>query len=494
MTSMLSMKGIQKQFNSVTVLDDVDFEVESGEVHALLGANGAGKSTLIKVLGGQYPDALGTTLIDGRSADLSTPRNARLSGIGIVHQEFDLVPEMTVAENIFLGLEALDIGAPKSFLKRIDRRVLSRAAQQILDAYHLGLDPERRVSTLSPGAQKIAEIARVLALKSQVMIFDEPTARLGQRDKDALFAVFASLRRSGKKVVFVTHYLDEVMAVADRASIMRDGRMVARRRTITTSVKELSGLMVGGDVRRASKRAKAQREFKLLEVENLSDGATFEGVSLTIAAGEIVGLVGHLGSGRQEVTRCLIGSQRSTGRMTVTTPPKTPRIGMRFGFVPENRHSEGIFGDLSVATNIAIGLLRGRNMFSSLPRAEIERVARETISKLQIKTAGTRQKIGELSGGNQQKVVFGRSMVSDPTLYVIEAPTVGVDVKAAVELHTELFTLADRGAGILLATDDLDEAILLSDRILVMLRGKITADLNSHGLTRQELVAAMGAG
>ena len=495
---MLSMQGIHKEFSGVTVLDGVDFEVESGEVHALLGANGAGKSTLIKVLGGQYPDARGTTEIDGRTVDLSTPKIALLSGIGIVHQEFDLVPEMTVAENIFLGLENLDIGAPRSFWRRMDRRALSVAARRILDEYQLGLDPNVKIGALSAGAQQIAEIARVLALRSDVMIFDEPTARLGQRDKNRLFEVFATLRRSGKKVVFVTHYLDEVIAVADRASVMRDGRLIARRPIADTSVEELSRLMVGGDVRRATKRADARRGATVLEVGDLSDGTTFEDVDLTVAAGEVVGLVGHLGSGRHEVTRCILGSRQSTGRIAVT-PPKggsgkgNSGTGTLVGFVPENRRSEGIFAELPVAANVAIGFLKSRSMFAPLPRQEIERTAAETVRRLQIKTAGTSQKIGQLSGGNQQKVVFGRSMVSDPALYVIEAPTVGVDVKAAVELHSEIFALADRGAGILLATDDLDEAILLSDRILVMLRGKIVTELDPHGLTRQQLVAAMGA-
>ena len=495
---MLEMQAIHKVFSGVTVLDGVDFQVEAGEVHALLGANGAGKSTLIKVLGGQYPDARGTTTIDGRKVDLSSPKTALLSGIGIVHQEFDLVPEMTVAENIFLGLENLELRTPHSLWRRINRSSLSGAAKRILDQYRLGLDPDTKVGTLSAGAQQIAEIARVLALQSDVMIFDEPTARLGQKDKDRLFEVFASLRRSGKKLVFVTHYLDEVIAVADRASVMRDGRLIARRPIGDTTVEELSRLMVGGDVLKAGKRSPARRGETVLDVAGLGDGTTFEDVNLTVAAGEVVGLVGHLGSGRHEVTRCILGSRQSRGKIAVTRSKRStgaPTRGVKtlVGFVPENRRAEGIFAELSVAANVSIGLLRGRNIFAPLPRAEIERTAVETVRKLQIKSAGTGQKIGQLSGGNQQKAVFGRSMVSDPALYVIEAPTVGVDVKAAVELHSQIFALADRGAGVLLATDDLDEAILLSDRIFVMLRGRIVTELDPTSLTRQQLVAAMGA-
>ena len=496
---MLVMQAIHKDFSGVTVLDGVDFQVEEGEVHALLGANGAGKSTLIKVLGGQYPDARGTTTINGRMVDLSSPKRALLSGIGVVHQEFDLVPEMTVAENIFLGLESFDLGTPHSLWRKVDRNALEASAHRILDAYHLGINPSSKVGVLSAGAQQITEIARVLALQSDVMIFDEPTARLGQRDRDRLFEVFEALRHAGKKIVFVTHYLDEVMAIADRASVMRDGRMIARRAVSETSVQELSRLMVGEDVRRAEKRPKGRATGPtVLDVRDLSDGTNFKEVGLTVAAGEVVGLVGHLGSGRQEVTRCILGARPSTGRIAVTPAtvgPAKARSGRTpvVGFVPENRRSEGIFAQLSVSANVAIGLLKGRSLFAPLPRREIERTALDAVRKLQIKTAGIGQKIGQLSGGNQQKVVFGRSMASNPALYVIEAPTVGVDVKAAVELHSEIFALAARGAGVLLATDDLDEALLLCDRILVMLRGRITDEMDPEHLTRQDLVTAMGA-
>ena len=495
---MLAMAAIHKDFSGLTVLEDVDFEVDAGEIHALLGANGAGKSTLIKVLGGQYPDARGTTTIHGRRVDLGSPKSALRSGIGIVHQEFDLVAEMTVAENIFLGLERVDLDAPESLLGRIDRSSLGAAAKRLLNAHQLGLDPDSKVGALSAGEQQIAAIARVLALKSDVVVFDEPTARLGQRDKDRLFQIFAVLRRAGKIIVFVTHYLDEVLAVADRASVLRDGRMVARRMIAETSVEELSRLMVGEDVRRAAKRAPAPRADIVLEVSGLSDGATFKDVGLTVAAGEVVGLVGHLGSGRHEVTRCILGSRPSTGTVALTparrpsAEPAAPKATL-VGFVPEHRRAEGIFAEMSVAANLSIGLLRGRNILKPLPRREIDCTAQGAVRRLQIKTAGISQRVGQLSGGNQQKVVFGRSMVSDPAVYVIEAPTVGVDVKAAVELHTEIFALADRGAGVLLATDDLDEVILLADRILVMLRGRIVAELAPAGITRQQLVAAMGA-
>ncbi|WP_244627110.1 sugar ABC transporter ATP-binding protein [Microvirga tunisiensis] len=488
---MLSMRSITKDFAGVRVLDGVDFDVEVGSVHALLGANGAGKSTLIKVLGGQYPDAAGITTLDGEPLDISSPRAARLSGVGIVHQEFDLVPQLTVAENIFLGFESLKLDARSSVWRLVDRNAMIGAAREILDKFNLGVSPDAVVGKLPIGAQQITEIARVIALGRRVMIFDEPTARLGQRDRDRLFEVFQSLKRSGKMVVFVTHYLDEVMAVADRASVMRDGKMIATKEICGTSVTELSRMMVGVDVKGVSRAAKPQVGHEVLSVNNLSDGATFDDISLSISAGEIVALVGHLGSGRHELTRSIRGRRSVKGDIVVRSGHKQKRAKM--GFVPENRRVEGIFPELSVGANISLGFLREKSSFSLLPVKKIRATGDDVIARLQIKSAGGSQKIGQLSGGNQQKAVFGREMISDPSFYIIEAPTVGVDVKAAVELHNEIFKMAGRGSAILLATDDLDEAIRISDRILVMLRGRIVAEIASRDATREGLVAAMGA-
>ena len=488
---MLSMRNISKDFNGIQVLKSVDFEVRSGEVHALLGANGAGKSTLIKVLGGQYPDADGLTELDGKPADLASPRRALLSGIGIVHQEFDIVPELSVAENIYLGFENLKFGSRRSMLSRIDRGIMRDAARSLLDEYSLPILPEDIVGELSAGGQQLVQIARVLALQSDVMIFDEPTARLGQDDRERLFSVFRLLRERGKKVVFVTHYLDEVINVADRASVMRDGVMIATREIHDTNINELSRLMVGEDVRPAAKQSGHSTGEIVLDVRQLGEPGQFDDITFSVRAGEIVGVVGHLGSGRHQLTRKVLSIATDPSRRRREA---IRRPGMRdAGFVPEHRRVEGIFPDLSLGSNIALGYLRNRPLFSFVTPSGVRSRGEAVIRTLQVKTSSVEQKIGELSGGNQQKVVFGRSMVCEPDLYVIEAPTVGVDVKAAVELHNEIFSLARKGSAILLATDDLDEAILLSDRILVMFRGRIIKEFQSAQVSRQDLVAAMGA-
>jgi ABC-type sugar transport system ATPase subunit len=488
---MLEMRNISKDFSGVRVLKHVNFAVKSGEVHALLGANGAGKSTLIKVLGGQYPDATGTTGLNGEIADLASPRRALLSGIGIVHQEFDIVPELTVAENIYLGFENLKLGSKRYLIGSINRRVIQDAAAALLKEYDLTIKADAVVGKLSVGGQQLVQIARVLALQSDVMIFDEPTARLGQDDRERLFAVFGLLRERGKKVVFVTHYLDEVIAVADRASVMRDGNMIATLDVSDTNIAELSRLMVGEDVRSAEKQSDARFGDPVLVLENLSSQNSFSNVSLEVRSGEIVGIVGHLGSGRHELTRKVlsIATDRSARRRSIVRKGSSKETG----FVPEHRRLEGIFPDLSVGANIAVGYLRNRPLFSFVSPGEVKKRAEAIVRTLQVKANNVDQKIAQLSGGNQQKVIFGRSMVSEPELYVIEAPTVGVDVKAAVELHNEIFSLARKGSAILLATDDLDEVLLLSDRIFVMLRGRVVREFDAKSLTRQQLVASMGA-
>lgn len=480
---MLEMTGITKSYGPITVLEDMRFEVRSGEVHALLGANGAGKSTLIKVIGGLIADASGTIALDGQRLTLASPADSLRAGIRIVHQDTDLVPELSVAENMYLGTERTFGRSFAGLLSAMPRKRLVRAAGELLKAYELEIDPSSKIMDLAPGAQQLAQIARALSSDSSLLIFDEPTARLGKADRERLFKIFSNLRSRGKKIVFVTHYLDEVLDICDRATIMRDGRLVATLDVNHTDTKEISRLMVGDEVSIPGRKPGGGNAKPVISVRNASRNLAYSGVSMEIAAGEIVGLVGHVGSGRHEISRDIA---RSAG--VFQGGGRSP-----YGFVPEDRRSEGIFPDLSVAENIGIGLLVGRRLFSLIPRREIKEASRRLIEQLEIKTNGPSQVISTLSGGNQQKVVFGRALVTNPDFYVIECPTVGVDVKAGAELHGSIFRLAERGAAILLSTDDLDEAILLSDRILVMRKGRLSAEIGPDEFSRQRLVHAMGA-
>jgi ABC-type sugar transport system ATPase subunit len=473
-----------KNYGPINVLNMVDLEVRTGEVHALLGSNGAGKSTLIKILGGLVDATGGVISLDGQEINIRSPRRSLEAGIAIVHQETDLVPELSVSENIYLGIERTVVGGKGSpLLSRIDRAALHAAASDLMRRYGLDIDVGARVADLAPSAQQIVQIARVLALNSQVVIFDEPTARLGPSDRDKLFRIFSILRNEGRKLIFVTHYLDEVTLVADRATIMRDGRVVSTLDVKDTSVKEISRLMVGDDVRSPTRsRGKADKEI-VVNIDSITDGANFRDVSLKIRRGEIVGLLGHLGSGRHELSRYIARTQAEG------------RAGARrcVGFVPEDRRAEGIFPQLALSENVGVGLLVGRSMFSLTPRKDMKGRTQDYIRDLQIKANGSDQIISTLSGGNQQKGIFARALITDPELYVIECPTVGVDVKAGAELHAAIFALAERGAAVLLATDDLDEAIRLSDRIVVMRKGRISQELLPQDYSRQALVVAMGS-
>jgi len=476
---MLGIRGVSKSFAGNKVVDDVSFEVVPGEVHALLGANGAGKSTLINVLGGRFRDAEGVVSLNGVPLLLDSPAASLAAGIGIVHQEFDLVPSLSVAENMFLGRESAD--GRKSLWRGIDRVRLQSAARDLLKSYALSLDVAAQVESLPIASRQLTQIARALALQSEVVIFDEPTARLGPAERQLLFAIFGKLKAAGKRVIFVTHYLDEVLEAADRATVMRDGKFVATVPAATASVATLSQLMVGEDV--AAPRKKQRRSDTLALDLRDHEGEGFAPITLAVGQGEIVGLVGHLGSGRHELTRSIVRTLRhdtSGNRITV-------------GFLPEDRRAEGIFPQLSVGDNISLGMLLRRGALRTRPQAEEHRVAEEVIEKLRIRSQGRDQRIAELSGGNQQKAVFGRAMVQAPPLYVIECPTVGVDVRAAADLHQQILGLVDAGAGVLLASDDIDEVLGLSDRILVMFRGRVVASHDHGSVSRQDLIAAMGS-
>jgi ABC-type sugar transport system ATPase subunit len=477
---MLSISGVSKSFGGNKVVDNVSFTVAPGEIHALLGANGAGKSTLINILGGRFRDAEGTVSLNGTPLKLHSPSASLQSGIGIVHQEFDLIPALSVSENMFLGRERdrQDV----ALFRRIDRRRLQAAATDLLAAYALSLDVTATVESLPIASRQLTQIARALALQSEVVIFDEPTARLGPVERQLLFAIFAKLKAAGKQLIFVTHYLDEVIEVADRATVMRDGKFVATVHTATTGVAELSRLMVGEDVAKLHKTEEHSARGTVFDLKDHRDDG-FEPINLHVGKGEVLGIVGHLGSGRHELTRSIVRTLRKN----------KAKDAIVVGFLPEDRRSEGIFPQLSVGDNISLGELLRRSPFQTRPRAEERAVADDVIAKLRIRTQGRAQRISELSGGNQQKAVFGRAMVQKPQLYVVECPTVGVDVRAAADLHAQMLRLVDDGAGVVLATDDIDEVLTLSDRILVMFRGRVVAEYSHGTVSRHELITAMGS-
>jgi ribose transport system ATP-binding protein len=490
---VLALRGVTKAFGKFRALDSVDFHVAPGEVVALVGANGAGKSTLTKVLAGLYPDADYSGELDGRPLRLSSPNAALEAGIAVVYQEIDLVPEFTVAENMFLGREPTAGGAG---LRWVRRNELRRRAGEILAAAGLSmLDPEAEVADLAIEMRQMVQVAKALACNSRVVVFDEPTARLSMEGRARLFAVIERLRGEGRMVVFVSHHLEEVFAIADRVVVLRDGRLVGDRATSELDVTTLIAMMVGS-VRAAPVERSVEFGKTVMTVGKLSSEPYFRNIDFSVSAFEVLGVAGLIGSGRQELIRALIGRHDATGSIEIdgaeTLGSTTAAIvGRRIGFVPEDRKRDGIVPLLSIRDNMALPWLKELSRFSLVSEARVRSRAAELIGSLKVVCSSASQEIAELSGGNQQKVVLGRWFGCATPVVVLEAPTVGVDVAGKEEIRRLVHALAERGAAVIVSTDDLWELEQLTDRILVIRRGDLKAELHSKSMRHADLFAAV---
>jgi ABC-type sugar transport system ATPase subunit len=490
---MLQMRGVSKSFGEQVALRAVDFSVAPGEVVALVGANGAGKSTLMKVLAGLYPDATYTATLFGRPLDLSSPAAALGAGVGVVHQDVHLVPDFTVAENILLGHEPT-----ARFASRAGRRsALHEHATSLLRQAGLDdLDPAAVAGALPVELRQLVQIGRVLSLDSRVVVFDEPTARLNPDGRRRLFAALAHLRATGKMIVFISHYLDEVFLVADRVVVLRDGRVVADRPAANLDVGTLTRLMVG-DLASVAAGASAGPGPSVLCVSGLGAEPHFRNVSFAVGAGEVLGIAGIVGSGRHQLIRALIGQFPARGSVTVEgaeicglAPARV--IGRTIGFVPEDRKADGIVADLSVSANLSLPWLRALSTSGVVSRTRVRQRARDLVGWLRLVCASPAQAVGELSGGNQQKAVLGRWFGMPIPVVLLEAPTVGVDVAGKAEIRRLVRSLAEAGAAIVISTDDLWELEWLTHRILVMVRGELAGAFETGSMQHADLLAALG--
>jgi ribose transport system ATP-binding protein len=491
---MLRLRNVSKWFGAFKALDAVDFEVAAGEVVALVGANGAGKSTLMRVLAGLHADAQCTGDLHGVSLDLSSPAAALRAGIGVVPQEIDLVPGFTVAQNMLLGREPTTRALLGVRLMR--PRELRDRALRLLRQYELEMvSPDDRVENLSSEARQITQIAKILALESRVVVFDEPTARLSGEARANLFRVIDRLRASGKMVVFISHFLEEVLAVADRIVVLRDGHIVGDRPARDFDIPGLITLMVG-DVAAAPRRKGASARENVLVVENLSAPPHFRDISFTARAHEIVGVTGIIGSGRHPLMRALLSQQSATGSIKIrgheiARTSVSATVGRRLGFVPEDRKRDGVIPGLSVTRNISLPWLKDLSVAGVVNQAEALARARAQIRRLRLVCSSPAQVVGELSGGNQQKAVLGRWLGSRLPLVVLEAPTVGVDVAGKEEIRRLVGALADAGMAVVISTDDVWELEHLADRVLVMVRGTFVAQFRAGAMPRADLLAAL---
>ena len=494
---ILATVGLSKTFPGTRALDDVSFELRPGEVHALLGENGAGKSTLVKCLTGAYARDGGTILLGGRPIAPASTADAQALGIGTVYQEVNLLPNLTVAENLTLGRAPTRFGL-------VRQRAMRREAEAMLEGYGLSIDVGRELASCSVAVQQIVAIARAVALSGKVLILDEPTASLDAREVEMLLGVMRQLRAHGLGIVFITHFLDQVFAVSDRMTVLRNGRNVGTLPTAGTERLRLVNLMLGREL--AAEEAQAARRERtpgevVLKAEGLGEDGEIAPFDLSLRAGTVTGLAGLLGSGRTETAELLFGARpASRGRLAVEgrgggAPFPSPReaIAAGLGFAPEDRKTDGIVADLSVRENIALALQARRGWARPIPRAEQARLAREWIERLDIRTSGPEKPIGELSGGNQQKAILARWLAMQPRVLLLDEPTRGIDVGA----HAEILALIERivadGMSVLVVSSELDELTALSDRVLVLRDRRHVAELTGARITSGAIVDAIAA-
>jgi galactofuranose transport system ATP-binding protein len=491
LTARIEMLGGSKSFPGVRALDQVDFSVRAGEIHALMGENGAGKSTLIKILTGALRRGEGEIRLDGRAVEFNSPGEARALGVGAVYQEVNLIPTMSVTKNLTLGREPRKFGL-------ISWRGARAVARERLKRLNIDIDVERRLGSFSLAIQQLVAIARALEEDTRVLVLDEPTASLDANETELLFQILRDLKDRGIAIVFISHFLDQVFKIADRISVLRNGRLVGTAAAAELPRLKLISLMLGRELEETEERLetgpRAAGGEPILVAEGVGRRRVMTPFDLTLRPGEVVGLAGLLGSGRTEVAKLVFGAIRpDSGRREVAGAPMTrhsPAQALRHGmaFCPEDRKAEGIFAELTVRENIILGLQTKRGWLARLSRAEQERLTEEMIEALGIATPDAEKPVGQLSGGNQQKVVLARSLVSGPRILILDEPTRGIDVGAHAEIVTLIRKLCAEGLALLVASSELDELVAVSDRIAVLRDRRKIGEIAGADITRETII------
>ncbi|TSD86399.1 ATP-binding cassette domain-containing protein [Mycobacterium sp. KBS0706] len=482
----LRIVGLGKIFPGVKALEGVAFDIRAGEVVALAGENGAGKSTLVKCLSGVHQPDEGGLILDGRPVRLRTPAEAAAAGIAVIHQHFSLVPDLTVAENLFLGREPGGIA-----LRRAEMR---RKAREVIDQFGLGLRPDDRVGTLTVGQRQMVEIAKSMLSEAWLVIMDEPTSALSTRERDRLYELIGRMKGIGCAILYISHKMEEIFTLADRAVVLRDGRFVGDRAIRDLDEPALIGMMVGRDIGNVFPHRPVPRGDLLVAVDDIADGGLLRSASLTVHAGEVVALAGLMGSGRSEVMRCIAGlSAHRAGTIRIggaDLPAGDARRANALGvaYVPEDRHLEGFVGPMSIQDNVTLAWIRARSALGLVRPSALAAEAGRLIRQLGVRPPDPRKRVGDLSGGNQQKVVIGKWLATRPRVLLLDEPTRGVDVGAKSELHALIAELKAQGAGILMVSSELPEVLGVADRIVVMHEGRTAGEL-PRGATETEVMA-----
>lgn len=488
----IEMTAISKSFGTNKVLEKIDLVLHSGQVHALMGENGAGKSTLMNILTGLFPASSGTIVIDGVEKQFSNPQEAEAFGISFIHQEMNTWPDMTVLDNLFLGREI------KGTFGLLDQKAMKEKAKRAFDRLGISIPLDLPIGSLSVGQQQMIEIAKSLLSEVSLLVMDEPTAALTDRETESLFQMIASLKKEGVGIVYISHRMEEIFRVTDLITVMRDGIVVDTKPTAETNPAELVKKMVGRDIDDYYPAKAAELGELIFEVENLS-GECFKDISFQVRRGEILGFSGLMGAGRTEVMRAIFGlDKRTAGRIRlngqdiqVTNPVQAIRAGI--GFLTEDRKEEGLILDFSIKDNMTLPSHKDFSKNGFFDDKTSRDFVQKMIDRLRIKSGRPEMVVGNLSGGNQQKVVLAKWIGIAPKVLILDEPTRGVDVGAKREIYQLMNELAERGVPILLVSSDLPEVLGVSDRIVVMHEGRITGEL-SRGEATQEKVMQLATG
>ncbi|MED4866779.1 sugar ABC transporter ATP-binding protein [Heyndrickxia faecalis] len=491
---LLKMEGISKTFPGVKALSNVRFDLYEGEVHALLGENGAGKSTLMKILTGIYQKDEGTIEYLGEQIEVKDIREAQKLGISMIHQELNLAPHLTVAQNIFIGRE------PKGSLGLfLDEKKLNNEAQKLFDRLNINLNPRELVGNLTVAKQQMVEIAKALSFDSKVLIMDEPTAALTDAEIEALFVMIRKLRADGVGVIYISHRMEELQKITDRLSIMRDGTYVGTLNTKDATIDQIIGMMVGRKIDYNRKPAiKQSSKEVVLEVKNLNRGRAIKDVSFSLHKGEILGFAGLMGAGRTEVARAIFGADRLDSgeifikgqKVQINSPEDAVNHGI--GYLSEDRKQFGLMVDMDVKTNIVMASMKDfQRPLGWINAPKMKQQSEKMVQRLRIKTPSIKQTVKNLSGGNQQKVIIGKWLIRDTDIFIFDEPTRGIDIGAKDEIYRLLDELAQQGKSIMMISSELPEILRLSHRIIVMCEGRITGKLENDKNATQESIMAL---
>jgi len=495
---ILQAKGIHKAFGGIKALDDASLEIHTAKVNAIVGENGAGKSTLMKILSGVYQDYDGKILLNGEEVYFSNPREAQGRGIAIIHQELNLIPYLSVAENIFLGREYVNrVGL-------VDYRRMNRETQALLNKLNLQIDPRTVVSDLRVGQQQIVEIAKAISQDARVIIMDEPTSAISEREIDVLFGLIRSLIQQGVTIVYITHKLEELFRIADRVIVMRDGKVVGSRPLTEVSHDDVVRMMVGRDIKGFFVKVKAAQAENLFRIQDIClthpgypEDYVVDHISFIVKKGEVLGLFGLMGAGRTELLETIFGLHfaRSSGLIflddrlvRIDCPSDAIQAGI--ALVPEDRKLQGLIIEMSVRDNISLASIEQAERWGFLNHRLEKRLANDYIGRLKIKTASVGQKVANLSGGNQQKVVIAKWLATKPKVILLDEPTRGVDVNAKNEIYKLISELATAGLGIIMVSSELPEILAISDRIIVLSEGRQTGSFSPSQASEEILLKA----